>query len=34
MLYRRSSGELAGWPIFDTTAPLLPGFRKAAAFAF
>ena len=34
MLYLRSSGDVAGRPIFDATAPLLPGFAKALEFAF
>jgi protein-L-isoaspartate(D-aspartate) O-methyltransferase len=34
MLYRRSSGALGGWPIFDAAAPLLPGFGKTPVFAF
>ncbi len=34
MLYRRSGAEMGGRPIFDTTAPLLPGFAKAKVFAF
>jgi protein-L-isoaspartate(D-aspartate) O-methyltransferase len=34
MLYRRSSGELGGRPIFDAAAPLLPGFGKTPVFAF
>ena len=34
MLYTRSDGEAAGRPIFDASAALLPGFAKAAAFAF
>jgi hypothetical protein len=36
MLYR-SVGvdkEASGWPIFDATAPLLPGFAKPPAFVF
>ena len=34
MLYRRSSGELGGRPIFDSSAALLPGFAKTPVFAF
>lgn len=34
MLYRRSGHELGGRRIFDAAAGLLPGFAKAAAFAF
>src|SRR5712692_3535106 len=34
MLYRRIEGQLSGRPIFDATAPLLPGFAKPPAFVF
>ena len=34
MLYRKSGGELSGRAIFDATAAVLPGFAKAAVFAF
>ena len=34
MIYRRSGAELGGRPIFDASAALLPGFAKAAEFAF
>lgn len=34
MLYRRSGEELAGRPLFDAAAPLLPGFDKKPVFAF
>ena len=34
MLYVRSSGDVAGHPVFDAAAPLLPGFAKALEFAF
>jgi protein-L-isoaspartate(D-aspartate) O-methyltransferase len=34
LLYRRSSGKVASRSIFDASAPLLPGFAKAPAFAF
>jgi protein-L-isoaspartate(D-aspartate) O-methyltransferase len=34
MLYRRSGEELGGRPIFDASAAVLPGFAKAAVFAF
>ena len=27
-------GEVGGRPLFDATAPLLPGFAKAPAFVF
>lgn len=32
--YRRSGAELGGRPVFDASAALLPGFAKAAEFAF
>lgn len=34
MLYRAQAGELSGWPIFEVTAPLLPGFERAPEFVF
>jgi protein-L-isoaspartate(D-aspartate) O-methyltransferase len=36
MLYRSvgRDKEASGWPIFDATAPLLPGFAKPPAFVF
>ena len=34
MLYFRSGDDLGGRPIFDASAAVLPGFVKAAAFAF
>jgi protein-L-isoaspartate(D-aspartate) O-methyltransferase len=34
VLYRRTEGELSGRPIFDATAPLLPGFAEKPAFIF
>lgn len=34
MSFRRSGAELGGRPIFDAGAALLPGFAKAAEFAF
>jgi protein-L-isoaspartate(D-aspartate) O-methyltransferase len=34
MLLRSVGGEDAGRPLFDATAPLLPGFSKAPTFAF
>ena len=34
MLYRLIGGELSGRPIFDATAPLLPGFEKPPVFVF
>jgi protein-L-isoaspartate(D-aspartate) O-methyltransferase len=32
MLYRAGQGE--GWPLFDATAPVLPGFAKPPSFVF
>jgi protein-L-isoaspartate(D-aspartate) O-methyltransferase len=34
MLYRRSGEEVSGQPIFDASAPLLPGFAQPPVFAF
>jgi protein-L-isoaspartate(D-aspartate) O-methyltransferase len=34
MLYLRSGDAMGGRPIFDATAPLLPGFTKTPVFAF
>ncbi len=34
MLYRLVEGHLVGRPIFDATAPVLPGFVAPAAFVF
>jgi protein-L-isoaspartate(D-aspartate) O-methyltransferase len=33
-LFRSVRGEVGGRPLFDSTAPLLPGFGKASAFVF
>jgi protein-L-isoaspartate(D-aspartate) O-methyltransferase len=33
-LYRKSDDGIGTRPIFDARAPILPGFRKAAVFAF
>ena len=33
-LYRHIEGELSGRPVFDATAPLLPGFADKPAFVF
>jgi protein-L-isoaspartate(D-aspartate) O-methyltransferase len=33
-MYRLIEGELSGRPIFDATAPLLPGFAEKPAFVF
>lgn len=34
MLYRLIDGNLSGRPVFDASAPLLPGFNKPPAFVF
>ena len=34
MLYRRVDRELSGRPVFDASAPLLPGFVKPPEFVF
>jgi protein-L-isoaspartate(D-aspartate) O-methyltransferase len=34
MLYRSVGGEFSGRPIFDATAPLLPGFAQTPEFVF
>lgn len=34
VVYRRSGDEIGFRPVFDTAAPLLPGFAKAPEFAF
>jgi protein-L-isoaspartate(D-aspartate) O-methyltransferase len=34
MLYRSVNGELSGWPSFDASAPLLPGFAAPPVFVF
>ncbi|HEX2257644.1 MAG TPA: protein-L-isoaspartate O-methyltransferase [Afifellaceae bacterium] len=34
MLYERAGEDVSGRPIFDATAPVLPGFRKAPQFVF
>jgi protein-L-isoaspartate(D-aspartate) O-methyltransferase len=34
MVYRSVAGDVSGWPIFDATAPLLPGFAQPPAFVF
>ncbi|MCC6778576.1 MAG: protein-L-isoaspartate O-methyltransferase [Hyphomicrobiales bacterium] len=33
-IFRAAGGEVAGWPVFDAAAPLLPGFAAAEAFVF
>jgi protein-L-isoaspartate(D-aspartate) O-methyltransferase len=34
MLFRSLEGDLSGRPLFDASAPLLPGFAKAPEFVF
>jgi len=34
MLYLRDGEDISGRPLFDASAPLLPGFSKVPAFAF
>jgi protein-L-isoaspartate(D-aspartate) O-methyltransferase len=34
MVYFSDHGEMSGRPVFDATAPMLPGFAKPAAFVF
>jgi protein-L-isoaspartate(D-aspartate) O-methyltransferase len=34
MLYRNASGDISSRPVFDATAPVLPGFAKPKAFVF
>jgi protein-L-isoaspartate(D-aspartate) O-methyltransferase len=34
MLFRSLEGALSGMPLFDASAPLLPGFAKAPEFVF
>jgi protein-L-isoaspartate(D-aspartate) O-methyltransferase len=34
MVYTRSSGDVAGRPVFDAAGSLLPGFAKTPVFAF
>jgi protein-L-isoaspartate(D-aspartate) O-methyltransferase len=34
MIYRVSEGQLAGRPVFDATAPILPGFVAPKIFVF
>jgi protein-L-isoaspartate(D-aspartate) O-methyltransferase len=34
MLYRSVEGDVSGRPIFDASAPLLPGFARPPAFVF
>jgi len=34
IVYRRSGEDVSGWPVFDATASVLPGFAAAPAFVF
>jgi protein-L-isoaspartate(D-aspartate) O-methyltransferase len=34
MLYRSIGGNVSGWPVFDASAPILPGFAAPAEFVF
>lgn len=34
MLYRRSGDAVSGWPVFDASAAVLPGFAATPTFAF
>jgi protein-L-isoaspartate(D-aspartate) O-methyltransferase len=34
VIYRRAGGDVSGWPIFDATAAILPGFTETPAFVF
>ena len=34
MIYRRSGDDVSGWPVFDATASVLPGFAATPAFVF
>ncbi|HET9903228.1 MAG TPA: protein-L-isoaspartate O-methyltransferase [Xanthobacteraceae bacterium] len=34
MLFQASAGHVSGRSVFDSAAPLLPGFQRAAAFVF
>lgn len=34
VVYRRAGGDVSGWPAFDATASVLPGFTAAPAFVF
>jgi protein-L-isoaspartate(D-aspartate) O-methyltransferase len=33
-VYRLAEGQFSGWPVFDASGPLLPGFSRPAAFHF
>jgi protein-L-isoaspartate(D-aspartate) O-methyltransferase len=34
VLYRRAGDDVSGWPSFDATASVLPGFAAVPAFVF
>jgi protein-L-isoaspartate(D-aspartate) O-methyltransferase len=34
MIYRRVGSDVSGWPLFDATAAVLPGFAASPAFVF
>ncbi len=34
VVYRRAGDDVGGWPVFDATAGVLPGFAAAPAFVF
>ncbi len=34
VLYRSVGGDVSGWPVFDASAPILPGFAAPAEFVF
>lgn len=34
VVYRRAGDDVSGWPAFDATASVLPGFAAAPAFVF
>lgn len=34
IVYRRSGDDVSGWPVFEATAAVLPGFSAAPAFVF
>jgi protein-L-isoaspartate(D-aspartate) O-methyltransferase len=34
MLYRSIAGDVSGWPVFDATAQVLPGFAAPPEFVF
>jgi protein-L-isoaspartate(D-aspartate) O-methyltransferase len=34
VVYRRAGADVSGWPVFDATATILPGFTAAPAFVF